>query len=68
MGWLPGGSVVEDPLANAGDTRGLGSVSGSGRSSGGGKGNPLQYPGLEGPVDREMPQRAARNRNTRSPR
>ena len=49
---FPGGSAVKNPLANAGDTRGLGSISGSGRSSGGGKGNPRQYPCLESPVDR----------------
>ena len=34
---------------NAGD---LGSIPGSGRSSGEGKGNPLQYPCLENPMDR----------------
>ena len=30
MGWLPGGSVVEDPLANAGD---VGLIPGSGRAT-----------------------------------
>ena len=37
---FPGGSVVKDPPANAGDA---GSIPGSGRSPGGGHGNPLQY-------------------------
>ena len=34
---------VKDPPASAGDGRGTGSVPGSGRSLGGGHGNPLQY-------------------------
>ena len=37
---FPGGSVVKDTPANAGDT---GSIPGSGRSPGVGNGNPLQY-------------------------
>ena len=40
---FPGGSVVENPPANAGDTGDPGSIPGSGRSRGGGNGNPLQY-------------------------
>ena len=36
---FPVGSVVNNPPASAGD---VGSVPGSGRSSGGGHGNPLQ--------------------------
>ena len=36
----PGGSVVKNPPANAGD---IGSIPGSGRSPGEGNGNPLQY-------------------------
>ena len=44
-----GGSEVKESACNAGD---LGSVSGMGRSSGGGHGNPLQYSGLENPMDR----------------
>ena len=43
-------SVVKNPPANAGDP---GSIPGSGRSSGGGHGNPLQYSCLENPMDRE---------------
>ena len=38
--------------ASAGDTRDVGSISGSGRSPGVGNGNPLQYSGLENPMDR----------------
>ena len=44
-----GGSVVKNPPANTGDT---GSIPGSGRSSGEGNGNPLQYSCLENPMDR----------------
>ena len=40
---FPGGSVVKNPSANAGDTGDLGLIPGSGRSLGGGNGNPLQY-------------------------
>ena len=46
---FPGGSVVEDPPANAGD---VGSILGSRRSPGEGNGNPLQYSCLENPMDR----------------
>ena len=49
---ISGGSVVKkkkNPPANPGD---LGSVSGWGRSLGGGHGNPLQYSCLENPMDR----------------
>ena len=41
--------VVKNPTANAGDVRDVGSFPGSGRSPGGGHGNPLQYSGLENP-------------------
>ena len=44
--------VVKNVLANAGDLRGKGLISGLGRSSGGGNGNPLQYSCLENPMDR----------------
>ena len=46
---FPGGSVVKNPPANAGD-RGL--IPGSGRSLGEGSGNPLQYSCLGNPMDR----------------
>ena len=45
---LPGGSVVENLLASAGD---VSSIPGSGRSPGGGHGNPLQYTCLGNPMD-----------------
>ena len=41
--------TVKNLLANAGDA---GSILGSGRSPGGGHGNPLQYSCLENPMDR----------------
>ena len=44
--------VVKNPPANAGDVKAVGSLPGSGRSPGGGHGNPLQYSCLEKPVDR----------------
>jgi len=44
--------VVKNPPANAGDVRDKGSIPGSGRSSGGGHGDPLQYSCLENPMDR----------------
>ena len=44
--WLSG----KEPTCNAGD---LGSIPGLGRSPGEGNGNPLQYPCLENPMDRE---------------
>ena len=49
---FPGGSVVKNPPANAGDTRDTGSIPGSGRSPGEGNGNPLQCFCLENPMDR----------------
>ena len=44
--------VIKNLPANARDTRDMGSISGSGRSPGGGHGNPLQYSCLENPTDR----------------
>ena len=44
--------VVKNPPAKAGDSGHMGSIPVSGRSSGGGHGNPLQYSCLENPVDR----------------
>ena len=46
---FPGGLVVENPPANEGD---VGLIPGSGRSPGGGNGNPLQDSSLENPVVR----------------
>ena len=45
--------VVKNLPANAGDIRDTGLIPGSGRSTGGGHGNPLQYSRLENPMDRE---------------
>ena len=44
--------VVKNLPANAGDLRDMGSISGSGRSPGGGHGNLLQYSYLENPMDK----------------
>ena len=44
--------VVKNLPANAGDIGDAGSIPGSGRSSGGVNGNPLQYSCLETPMDR----------------
>ena len=44
--------VVKNPPANAGDTRGAGSIPGLGRSPRGGNGNPLQYFCLENSLGR----------------
>ena len=44
--------VAKNLPANAGDVTDLGSISGLGRSLGGGNGNPLQYSYLENPKDR----------------
>ena len=44
--------LVKNPPASVGDARGVGSILGSGRSPGGGNGNPLQYSCLENPMGR----------------
>ena len=46
---FPGGSVVKNLSANAGD---MGLMLESGRALGEGNGNALQYPYLENPMDR----------------
>ena len=48
MGFF-GDATVKNAPANAGN---VGSISGLGRSSGEGNGNPLQYSCLENPMDR----------------
>ena len=48
----PGGTVVKNPPANAGDARDTGLIPGSEGSSGVGNGNLLQYPCLENSMDR----------------
>ena len=45
--------MVKNPFANAGDIRDMGLIPGSGRSLGGGDGNPLQYSCMENPKDTE---------------
>ena len=45
---FPGGSAGKESTCNAGD---LGSIPGMGRSTGEGKGYPLQYSGLENSMD-----------------
>jgi len=47
-----GGSVVKNLSANAGDTRDVGLIPGSGRSPGVGNDNPLQYSCLGNTVGR----------------
>ena len=44
--------MVNNPSANAGDIRDMGSIPGPGRSPGGRHGNPLQCSCLENPIDR----------------
>ena len=46
---FPGGSDGKESTCNAGD---LSSIPGSGKSPGGGNGNPLQYSYLDNPMDR----------------
>ena len=46
---FPGGSDGKESVSNAGDA---GSIPGSGRSPGGGRGNPLQHSCLENSMDR----------------
>ena len=49
---FPGGTVVKNPPAKAGDARDMNSIPGSGRSSGVGNENPLQYSRLGNSMDR----------------
>ena len=44
--------LVKNPHVNAGNIRDVGLIPGSGRSSGGGHGNPLHYSCLENPMHR----------------
>ena len=44
--------MIKNQPANAGDIRDASLIPGSGRSPGGGHGNPLQYSCLENPMDR----------------
>ena len=49
---FPGGSVVKNLLANAGDAGHVGLIPGSERSPGGGNSNPFQYSCMANPMDR----------------
>ena len=49
---FPGGASGKEPTRNTEDIRDSGSIPGSGRSRGGGNGNPLQYSCLGNPKDR----------------
>ena len=49
---FPSGSVVKNPPANTRDAEDEGLIPRSGRSPGGGNGNPLQYSCPESPMDR----------------
>jgi len=49
---LPRWLSSKESACNAEDTGNMGSIPGSGRSPGGGHGNPLQYSCLENPMDR----------------
>jgi len=49
---FPGGTVVKNPPANAGDARDVDSIHGLGRSPGEGNGNSIQYSVLEKTIDR----------------
>ena len=49
---FPGGSVVNNPSASAGDARDVGVIPGLGRCPGVGNDNLLQYSGLENPMGR----------------
>ena len=44
--------MIKNPSENAGDARDLALIPGSGRSPGGGHGNPFQYSCLENPMDK----------------
>ena len=48
---FPNGSAGKESACKAGDMGDVGLILGSGRSSGGGNGNPFQYSCLENPMD-----------------
>ena len=54
MSWsFPGGTVTKNLPAYEGDAKDKGSIPGSGRSRGGGTGNPPQYSCQDKPMDRK---------------
>ena len=62
--YAPGGSVVKNPPARAGDAGDVGSVPGWGRSPGERNGYPLQYSGLENFMDRIVHERGVTKSRT----
>ena len=48
---FPGGAVLKNPPTNSGNAGDMGSIPESGRSPGGGNGNPFQYSCLENRMD-----------------
>ena len=48
---FPGGSAGKEFTCNAGDAGDIGLIPGSGKSPGGGPGNPLKYSCLENPLE-----------------
>ena len=62
LAWELVALVVKNPPASAGDVKDVGLISGSGRSPGGGNGNPFQYSCLENPMDRGAWQSVGHNR------
>ena len=53
--------MVKSPPVNTGDMTDVGLIPGSGRSLGGGHGNPLQYSCLENSMDRRAPRATVHN-------
>ena len=53
---FPGGSEGKEFTCNAGGTRDMGLIPQSGKSPGGGPGNPLKYSCLENPLERGVRQ------------
>ena len=51
---FPGGTVINNPPANVGGKRDVGSIPGLGRYPGVGNGKPVQYSCLENSMDREV--------------
>ena len=49
---VPGGASSNEPACQCGRHKDVGSIPGSGRSSGGGHGNQVQYSCLKNPMDR----------------
>ena len=63
-----GGDSLKNPPVNSGYLRDASSILGSGRSPGGGHGNPLQYSYLENPMNRGAYQAMVHGAAKRQPR